>query len=234
MHHYHKLQELINTHPVGAPSSEEYLEILKILFHPEEVELATRLSFKLKKASEIAHETGIDREELIKKMEAMANRGVILAKKVAGEPAYALLPNYPGLFEYPVMKGADPVTERRLAELWHAYYMKEMAAELAAAVPPWNRVLPAEEAIPTEIEILPYEAATEAPRCLALSALLYEPHCNQKFCGQKPFYRCAKFFRQEINAAQPKSKTRRVRRTLQALSNFYQNIQALFIPPYLP
>ena len=37
MHHYHKLQEIIDSHPMGAPKSEEYLEILRILFHPDEV-----------------------------------------------------------------------------------------------------------------------------------------------------------------------------------------------------
>ncbi|MBC7344060.1 MAG: 4Fe-4S binding protein [Clostridia bacterium] len=182
MHHYRKLQELLNTHPVGAPFSEEYLEILRILFRPGEVELALKLSFKLKRVTEIAQETGIAREELVQKMEDMANRGVILAKKTAGEPAYALLPNYPGLFEYPVMKGVDPATERRLAELWHAYYMKEMAAELAAAVPPWNRVLPAEEAIPTEIEILPYEAATEM---MSKSEAISLGNCPCRTLGQK-------------------------------------------------
>lgn len=35
MHHYHKLQEKIASHPVGAPKTEEFLEILKILYHPD-------------------------------------------------------------------------------------------------------------------------------------------------------------------------------------------------------
>jgi len=30
MHHYHKLQKKLDTHPIGAPRSEEFLEILKI------------------------------------------------------------------------------------------------------------------------------------------------------------------------------------------------------------
>jgi len=37
MHHYHKLQEKLDSHPIGAPRSEEFLEILKILFLPDEV-----------------------------------------------------------------------------------------------------------------------------------------------------------------------------------------------------
>ncbi len=160
MHHYHRLREILGAHPVGAPESEEFLEILKILFRPEEVELAVLLDFKLRKAGEVAQKAGISPEDALKRLEAMADRGALLAKKVDGEMAYALLPNYPGLFEYPFMKGMDGPAQERLARLWHAYYMKAMAAELASASPPWNRVLPAEGALPQEYEILPYEVAS--------------------------------------------------------------------------
>ena len=66
MHHYHKLQELIHSHPVGAPRSEEFLEILKILFRSDEVELAVLLDFKLRKGSDIAEKAGIPREEALR------------------------------------------------------------------------------------------------------------------------------------------------------------------------
>lgn len=160
MHYYHKLRDILGTHPVGAPESGEFLEILKILFRPEEVELAVHLDFKLKKAGEVAREAGLDPGDVPGMLEAMADRGAVLAKKVDGEMAYALLPNYPGLFEYPFMKGMDAETQQRLARLWHAYYMKAMAAELASANPPWSRVFPAEEALPEEYEILPFEVAS--------------------------------------------------------------------------
>ena len=161
MHHYHSLQKTLDTHPMGAPLSEEFIEILKILFPPGEVELALLLDFRLKKAEEIVQRAGIPAEEVLTKLEAMADRGSLLAKKVEGEPAYALLPIYPGLFEYPVMKGGDEKTQKRLAELWHAYYMKAMAEEVARANPPWNRVFPAEEALSEEYEIFPYEVASK-------------------------------------------------------------------------
>lgn len=160
MHHYHRLQEILGSHPIGAPKSDEFIEILKILFLPGEVELAVLLDFKLKKAGDVAAGAGIPVEEALKKLESMADRGSVLAKKVDGEMAYALLPNYPGLFEYPIMKGGDSETQKKLAGLWHAYYMKDMAAEIASANPPWNRVYPAGEALPEEYEILPFEVAS--------------------------------------------------------------------------
>ncbi|MFZ5644827.1 MAG: ATP-binding protein [Bacillota bacterium] len=161
MHHYHSLQRILDAHPMGAPMAEEFMEILKILFKSEEVELAVALDFRLKKLSEVAERAEVPAEEALKKLEEMANRGSILAKKLDGEPAYALLPIYPGLFEYPIMKGMDSETQKRLAELWHAYYMKAMAAEIASAKPPWNRVFPAEESLTEEYEILPYEVVSE-------------------------------------------------------------------------
>jgi electron transport complex protein RnfB len=193
MHHYHKLQEKLDTHPVGAPRSEEFLEILKILFRADEVELATLLEFKLQKASDVAKKSGIDPGEALRKLEAMADRGSVLAKAVDGEQAYALLPNYPGLFEYPIMKGLDEPQRDRLAQLWHAYYMKDMAAVLASADPPWNRIFPAENAIPGEIEILPFEVASQM---MAKNDVIAVANCPCRILGrncEKPLEVCLCF-----------------------------------------
>ncbi|MDW7740463.1 MAG: hypothetical protein SCJ97_10490 [Bacillota bacterium] len=163
MHHYHHLGDKLSRHPVGAPKTEEFIEILKILFKPDEIEVATHLEFIPRTASDIASEAGLSFGEVSVKLESLANRGAVLAKRKNGDTYYSLLPNYPGLFEYPLMKGLNPQEEKRLAELWHAYYMQDMAAELASARPPWIRVFPAEEALPAdeEIEIIPYEKASE-------------------------------------------------------------------------
>ncbi len=161
MHHYERLQKKLDQHLIGAPESEEFLEILKLLFLEDEIKIALCLDFQLKKIKEVAAQAEILEEKAYEKLEAMTNRGSLRAKKVDGENAYALLPNYPGLFEYPVMKGMDEAKQKRLAELWHAYYMKYMAAELASARPPWFRVFPSEEAFEEEVEILPYEKASE-------------------------------------------------------------------------
>lgn len=195
MHHYHKLRDKLGRHPVGAPKSKEFLEILRILFKAEEVELAIHLDFSLKAASAVAAEAGIPLEEASPKLEAMADRGAVLAKKADQETAYALLPNYPGLFEYPVMKGVEPALQKRLAELWHAYYMQDMAAELASASPPWTRVFPAEAALPAEeeVEIIPYE---QASRLMAKTKEIALARCPCRVLGQnceKPLEVCLSF-----------------------------------------
>lgn len=160
MHHYHLLQEKLDRHPVGAPASEHYLEILKLLFPAGDIELAILLDFKLQPVDKIAEKAGMQPADAESKFEAMADRGAILAKKIDGKNVYALLPNYPGLFEYPLMRGGNPDLQIRLGHLWHAYYMDAMAEELGSAHPPWMRVLPAEEAFTQEIAILPFEQAS--------------------------------------------------------------------------
>jgi Na+-translocating ferredoxin:NAD+ oxidoreductase subunit B len=161
MHHYHRLQNKLEMHPVGAPKTNEILEILELLFNEEEIELAVLLEFRLKRASEISCEAQKPLEYVLNILESLADRGVILAKNHDGEQAYALFPTYPGLFEYPFMKGGESETQQKLAKLWHEYYMKAMAAELANARPPWNRIIPVEEALNEEFEILPFEVASQ-------------------------------------------------------------------------
>ncbi len=194
MHHYHKLRDKLGRHPVGAPKSEEFLEILKILFKPDEVAVAIGLDFTLQPAAAVAGEAGIPAAEASRKLEAMADRGAILAKTAGGVTAYALIPNYPGLFEYPVMKGMEPAVQKRLAELWHAYYMKDMAAELASASPPWSRVFPAEAALDHEdVEIIPYEKASKLMETVSDIALA---RCPCRILGQnceKPLDVCLSF-----------------------------------------
>ena len=80
-----------------------------------------------------------------------------------------------------------------MAGLWHAYYMKAMAAELASANPPWNRVFPAEEAITEEFEILPFEVASRMMVKTSTIALANCPcRVSSKNCD-KPLDVCLSF-----------------------------------------
>lgn len=165
---YRKLQETLDKNPIGAPYSEEFIEILRIMFPPDELDLALLLSFSFSNLSDIAEKGNMSKEDAVVKLEAMADKGAILSKKTKDESrSYCLLPNYPGLYEYPIMACKDPETLKRLSELWSAYYMKDMWKELIAVPLPWERVLPTEEAIPEDAplelvdEVLPYEVASK-------------------------------------------------------------------------
>ena len=81
---YKRLQERLDTHPAGAPAADSFDKILRMLFSPEEAEVAVNLTFTLQPVSRISQKTGIDSDTLTTMLEGMADRGLIFAKKKPG------------------------------------------------------------------------------------------------------------------------------------------------------
>lgn len=162
MDYYKKLQERLDAHPAGAPAHEAFFEILRILFSPEEAEVASYLTFVLQPLTRIAEKTGKGEEELYLLLEGLADRGVVMAKKSEdGEPRYALLPTIPGLFEFPFMRAERAPQKDRLAELWHRYHTEALGNAFAASPTPQMRVIPVKKALPVITEVLPYDLVAE-------------------------------------------------------------------------
>ena len=61
---YQRLREWLDTHPVGAPESENILEILRIMFSPEEAELNMLLPLTPTPIAEIAKNIEMEEKEL--------------------------------------------------------------------------------------------------------------------------------------------------------------------------
>jgi len=51
---YEQLRQILDMHPSRAPASPHFDEILRILFTPEEIAVAVRMSFRPKKVEDIA------------------------------------------------------------------------------------------------------------------------------------------------------------------------------------
>ncbi len=162
---YEALQEKLNTHPFGAPRRDEFLEILRILFTPEEAELALHLPFSPQRASEIARALGRPEEEIVALCERMADKTLVYAYEVRGQSLYMLFPTAPGLFEFPIMKasfspGSLPEIDlERLGKLWHAYHDSGWGLEMGNSPTPGARVIPVQQAIPSTLQVFPYEEA---------------------------------------------------------------------------
>ncbi|HSR34216.1 MAG TPA: 4Fe-4S binding protein [Anaerolineae bacterium] len=155
---YEQLQEKLATHPMGAPERESILEILRILFTPEEAALALSLSFKPGRDSEIAQGAGLPVEEVVARCEAMADKGLVYAFEARGRHFYMLLPTAPGLFEFPFMKrGRLDLPFARLAELWEAYYEDGWGAEMIGDVTHVARVIPIQETVDARQTVLAFE-----------------------------------------------------------------------------
>jgi electron transport complex protein RnfB len=158
---YEALRQVLHKHPSGAPKSEFFDEILSILFTPEEVEVALGMGFAPRSVSSIAQAVGAPEEEVRARCESMANKGIVFSREKSGEMGYALLPTIPGVFEFPFMRGGGTPMHERLAVLWHEYHREAMGREFAGSQTPLARVIPVEEAVMPDIEVLPYEQLSQ-------------------------------------------------------------------------
>ncbi|MBI4729468.1 MAG: 4Fe-4S dicluster domain-containing protein [Acidobacteria bacterium] len=115
--------------PVGMPEPSDpraragRQEILEILFSPEEAALAARMPVAPAGLDSIARRVGIPAEELRPRLDAMADKGIVmdLPNPNGGETKYLLSPPVVGFFEYSMMRATDTVPKKRMAEALNAY-----------------------------------------------------------------------------------------------------------------
>ncbi|NIM95856.1 MAG: hypothetical protein GTO18_19320 [Anaerolineales bacterium] len=158
---YEKLRQFLHKHPTGAPRSKAIDEILRTLFTPEEVEAALGMGFVPRSVGRIATLAGLTEEEVYERCESMAGKGIVFSREKRGEMGYALLPTIPGIFEFPFMKGGGTPMHERLGKLWDEYHHESMGNEFAGSETPLTRVIPVQESVMLNIEVLPYEKLTE-------------------------------------------------------------------------
>ena len=155
---YNKLQQKLNSHPSGAPDRPEFLEILRLLFTPEEAELAVQLAFRPKKVDDIAKKTALSPDVVTTLCEGLANKGLFFSRTRNGEKAYALQPLVPGIFEMPFMgrRHIDADFDR-LGKLWEQYFNNAHGHELHGSKTSFARVLPVQKAIHSATSVLPFD-----------------------------------------------------------------------------
>ncbi|MBI4788825.1 MAG: 4Fe-4S binding protein [Chloroflexi bacterium] len=159
--HYHLAQKL-NTHAMGAPERAEFDEILRMLFTPDEADVALHIGWRPEPVERIAEKAGVSLEQAAARCESMANKGLVYAYARRGSIVYALLPTAPGLFEYPIMIGNLPgVDMERLGQLWNRYYENGWGHEMHGAPTNMARVLPHEDSIAETVTVLPFEEAAK-------------------------------------------------------------------------
>ncbi len=156
---YERLQEILDTHPSGAPKSAVFDEILKLLFSPEEAALAVHMSFAFRGTADLAARAGLTEEAAGRLLEGLADKAVIHSRTKDGQTSYALLPTIPGLFEFPFMKGGGQPIHEKLGRLWQQYHHEALGTEFAGTDTPLMRVVPVQETIEDKADVLPYERA---------------------------------------------------------------------------
>ncbi|MGE5372283.1 MAG: 4Fe-4S dicluster domain-containing protein [Solirubrobacterales bacterium] len=155
---YQRLQQRLHAHPAGAPATETFDRILRILFSEADAALAAELTFVLKPLAQIAEQVNQPAEAIKPLLESMADRGLVYAKlDKQGNPRYSLLPTIPGLYEFPFMRLKNLDLRDELGRLWHQYHQEAMSAEFSSSKTQQMRVIPVGKSLPITTEVLPYE-----------------------------------------------------------------------------
>lgn len=122
---YKQIQKRLEQMPVGAPGRKTIYEILKIIYSPEEAELASQMPLSPKSLSRIARELGMSPDELRPRLEAMADKGMLVDIELDGKMRYMLAPTMVGVFEFTMMRVREDMDQKKLAELIHRYVIEE-------------------------------------------------------------------------------------------------------------
>ncbi|MCX6141779.1 MAG: 4Fe-4S binding protein [Ignavibacteriales bacterium] len=154
---YRQLAQTLDALPNRFPPTRSGVEfrLLAKLFTPEEAALACTLRLEPAAAADIANRAGSDLRETRSTLKRMVAKGLIDIKKGEGEFAYALRPFVVGFYE-----GQLPRMDAEMAELFEQYY-HETEGGILRDTPSLHRIIPVGRAIPLQIDIHPFERATE-------------------------------------------------------------------------
>ena len=140
-------------------------EILEILFTPEEAALASTLPVLPASLERIAARSGLKPEALKPRLDAMADKGLVLdlVSKRTGKTTYLLSPPVVGFFEFSLMRAHDSIPKKRMAEALEAYIDNDetFARGVFGHDTLIGRALAHETALRDEVpEVLDHERAT--------------------------------------------------------------------------
>lgn len=198
---YSDLCRHLDKHLLGAPETGPILEILRILFTPEEAELGLKLNPIPEALSKLAASAGMHEDELRPTLEEMADKGLVfkttISEKDETRELYSLLPTAPGLWEMSFARGEKNARTEKLARLWREYYEAGWGNAMHRGKTPLTRILPVESSVSSDQEVLPYERLSELIRQKDYAAVI---HCacrkaaelDGKGCG-KPTDVCLHF-----------------------------------------
>lgn len=165
---YRLLQRRLDRQLTGAPDSPTFTKILRLLFPPDEVELATKIPGRPTPLATLSKRLGIAADELGDRLDAMARRGVLFDIQHNGVRYFGLPPVVIGFFEFTFMRARDDVPMAELAELFDRYMNEDdrFVRSVFAGATQLGRSLVREEALPENdhTEILDWERAGEIVR----------------------------------------------------------------------
>lgn len=166
---YRRLAACLDALPNGFPPAEDAadLRLLAKLFSVEEAELAANLHAEMETAAQIAQRLGREMRSVAELLKQMARKGLILFGKTAdGRPGFGLMPFVVGIYEAQAGR-----LDEEFAQLFEVYYQQTFVQSLRIQ-PQVHRVIPVRQSIRNDMEVRPFESATEILRAAAAWGVL--------------------------------------------------------------
>jgi len=138
---YERLTEAINARANQIPviPSAEFTAIAKVLFTPEQADIACSMPMKPITVEELAAmKPGMDVSRLGDELEGMAAMGLVQVIESNGRKEYELLAFMPGIYELQFLKGQSDERTKRLFALLLTYLgaLKNLRSQTGSAVKP--------------------------------------------------------------------------------------------------
>lgn len=162
---YRLLQQRLDRNVTGAPASPTLTRILRLLFSPDEADLARRIPTTFIALGKLAQRAGLAEERLADMVASMAERGLVFDVEHEGRRYVALAPVVIGFFEFTFMRARAGYPTEELARLFDEYFFEraDFAHAVFAGQTQIGRALAREEALPAgdHSEILDWERAEQ-------------------------------------------------------------------------
>ena len=120
-HVYDRLQQRLDVNITGAPASPVFFQILKLLYSPQEAEIARQLPTLPTALDKLARKLCMPEAELDKALTKMAQRGVVLDLSQGEKRYFSLPPVVIGFFEFTFMHHVNDLPMTELAKLFDQY-----------------------------------------------------------------------------------------------------------------
>lgn len=142
---------------IPIPATDTFIELLQTILTPAQAEFITIFNKPLN-MDEVVEKTGESPAELQPKLGELMHAGVItgLPSRKTGVVVYRLLPAFPGIFEFTLMRGGTSEKDKKLARLFDTMF-QEMSdlvqGNYDAIVPAMKHLPPTDRVIPVESQI---------------------------------------------------------------------------------
>ncbi|MCD6425854.1 MAG: 4Fe-4S binding protein [Anaerolineales bacterium] len=153
---YKKMAGKLDTMPHSYPATESGIEIrlLEKIFTPEEALLGAEMFYTKEPASAIAARANVTEKEARRTLKNMVRKKMILFSKGESALVFGLMPFVVGFYEELL-----PRMNEEIAELFEQYFQETQGGITGKGLSV-HRVIPIQESIDFEIEVHPYEKAS--------------------------------------------------------------------------